>query len=168
MENEIWKDVLDFEGLYQVSNLGRVKSLKFGKEKILNPGNDYRGYVRICLNNHNIKKKIIKVHRLVWESFNTKTDLQIDHINGIKTDNRLFNLQPLTNRENTSKYMTTIKKSSRYTGVSWHKNIKKWVSRIYINGKLKNIGSFINEEDASKAYQKELQELKASAPYIRH
>ena len=96
MQEEIWKDVIDYEGIYQVSNLGNVKSLKFNKEKILKlmPRS---GYLRVELN-----QKSHSVHRLVLHTFVglNETKPQVNHINGIKSDNRLINLEWVTQSEN--------------------------------------------------------------------
>lgn len=101
--NEIWKDILGFEGLYQVSNLGRVKSLKrpYGlKEKILKQ-QLVCGYYQVHLHKNSIEKKCL-VHRLVWIAFNgpIPEGLQVNHINEIKTDNSLSNLNLMTRKEN--------------------------------------------------------------------
>ena len=106
---EIWKDIKGFEGLYQVSNLGRVKSLEridaLGhrlKEKILKLRLDSR-YYQVVLCKQSIKKNY-RVHRLVWEAFNGQIPegLQVNHINEVKTDNRLSNLNLMTAKENTN------------------------------------------------------------------
>lgn len=110
---EIWKDIKGFEGLYQVSNLGRVKSLKrfrkgkdgslvTVKEKILKPLIT-KGYYQVLLCKQAIKKKYL-VHRLVWSAFNGSIPegLQVNHINEIKSDNRLENLNLMTAKENTN------------------------------------------------------------------
>lgn len=94
---EIWKDIVGFEGIYQVSNLGRVKSLgndKNRKEKILKGSKDRVGYLFIRLNKEG-KVKTFKVHRLVAQAFipNTDNSLQVNHINEIKDDNRVENLE---------------------------------------------------------------------------
>lgn len=67
-DKEIWKDVEGYEGLYQVSNLGNIKSIYYSKNKILKPQKDSSGYmqVRLCKNR---ETKLIFVHRLVRESF---------------------------------------------------------------------------------------------------
>jgi hypothetical protein len=98
---EIWKDIKDYEGLYQVSNLGKVKSLKFGKEKILKPGKSKKGYLAVVLCDNTIRKTF-KVHRLIALTFidNLHNKPQINHINGIKLDNRVDNLEWCTNGEN--------------------------------------------------------------------
>ena len=157
---EIFKDVIGFKGHYQVSNLGRVKSVKFNKEKILKPGFDSNGYyiVNLCKNN---KRYVKKIHQLVAMYFLDHNPngmvIVVDHKNNIKTDNRLENLQIITNRQNTSKDKIG---SSKYTGVCWSKDRNKWLSQIYINGKGKYLGLFENELDASIAYQNELKNIK--------
>lgn len=105
---EIWKDIRGYEGLYQVSNLGRVKSLAWPchhkKSKILKPFNNGRGYSVVCLYTVDAKKKVKKflVHRLVADAFipnpNKKTD--VNHKSGIKTDNSVSNLEWATKSEN--------------------------------------------------------------------
>ena len=107
LEKEIWKDIPNYEG-YQVSNLGRVKSLEridaLGrrvKEKILKPLITRNGYYLIGLYKNSIQK-FYYVHRFVWEAFNGQipAGLQVNHINEVKTDNRLENLNLMTPKEN--------------------------------------------------------------------
>ena len=160
MQEEIRKDIPSYEGKYQVSNLGRVKSFCKSKETIKTNYLDNTGYyvVSICQKNKCIPKKI---HQLVAICFHNHTPcnfkLVVDHINGDKLDNRAKNLQIVTNRHNTSKDKKN--KTSNYTGVSWHKIHKKWVSSIKINGKSIYLGNFINEYEAHLAYQNKLKEL---------
>ena len=103
-QEEIWKDVVGYEGLYQVSNLGRVKSLPkyhFNRTIILKKWIDKKGYEHISLSkNNNIKHK--SVHRLIAETFipNPENKLEVDHINGIPSDNRVVNLRWCTRKEN--------------------------------------------------------------------
>jgi len=88
MNDEIWKVIENFLD-YEVSNMGRVKSLKFGKEKILTPGKNKFGYLYVILSK-NKKPYNKKVHRLVLENFDPREnsdDLQCNHINGIKDKN---------------------------------------------------------------------------------
>ena len=112
MMNEIWKDINGYEGLYQISNFGNVKSLSNNfsrKEKILKP-KQRKGYlyVSLCKNG---KRKYYLVHRLVAEHFIPNPDNKpyIDHINGYKSDNRVCNLRWCTQKENMNNPLTIDK-----------------------------------------------------------
>lgn len=110
---EIWKPVLDYIGLYEVSNLGRVRSLKFGKVRILKPVKTKDGYLRVGLWKDGNQKWFL-VHRLVWEAFNGEIPegMEVNHINEIKTDNRYpENLNLLTHTANNN-YGTRNKRVS--------------------------------------------------------
>ena len=97
---EIWKDIESYEGLYQISNLGRVKSLGKGKsnnskERIMKAGKDKKnGYLSVILYKDG-KKKYCKVHRLVAFVFLPNPDNlpQVNHIDEDKTNNRVENLE---------------------------------------------------------------------------
>lgn len=106
MENEIWKNIEGYEELYEVSNFGRVKSLKggrwgTGKERILKPQTDGCGYLKVHLCNEG-KVKTFKVHRLVAQAFipNPQNLPEINHINEDKTNNRVENLEWCTREYN--------------------------------------------------------------------
>ena len=105
---EIWKDIVGYEDLYQISNMGRVKSLERIarnnhkiKEKILTPNLNKGGYLRVHLRKDNYSYTPL-IHRLVAQAFlpNPNNKPQIDHINTNKTDNRVCNLRWTTASEN--------------------------------------------------------------------
>jgi hypothetical protein len=152
MEEEIWKDVIGYEGLYQVSSLGRVKSLSRGKEKILKP-EKRNEYYSVVLSKNSIKKHKTN-HQLVAESFIDKDyrskNLVVNHKNFNKLDNRLENLEVVSIRENSNR--KHIKSSSKYTGVTKSK-YKGWISTIVLNGKNMYLGSFDSEKEASEYYE---------------
>ena len=101
MSEEVWRDIEGFEGLYQVSDQGRVKSFKWNKERFLKPSMDKDGYllVTLCAGG---KPKTLKVHRLVCEAFHENPDNkpQVNHINEDKVDNRACNLEWCTCKQN--------------------------------------------------------------------
>lgn len=136
METEIWKPVVGYEGLYEVSNLGRVKSLgrkwwlwhwrwfiwRIRKNKI-----NKNWYVQICLSNKP-KKQYFYVHRLIAFSFIENMDISkidINHINWIKTDNRVDNLEWCTKSENQQHRQYVLMKKSNVSWLITYRNSRK-------------------------------------------
>jgi hypothetical protein len=167
MENENWKDIIGYEGLYQISNIGNVKSLNFRntkKEKILKKsliGPKRKQYFAVCLYK-NPKQKVIKIHSLVANAFlnhsyNKTNKIVVDHINNNTLDNSLENLQLITHRENSSKDRKN--KTSKYVGVCWCKLNKKWKATININKKSKYLGLFKDEFEAHLTYINKVKEI---------
>ena len=155
-ETEIWR-VLPSNENYLISDLGRVQVLpritKTGRKekgKMLKPYLSDKGYYRV-----QIAGKTKKVHQLVAEAFLDHKpcgmNLVVDHINNVRTDNRVSNLQLISHRENISKDRKGG--TSKYVGVCWYKKSNKWRSEITINGKGKVLGYFYSEEEAAKYYQ---------------
>ena len=106
---EVWKDIKDYEGKYQISNLGRVRSLIYknnangkiySRIKILKAFKDNKGYKRIYLKMW--KRKNAQIHRLVAQAFieNPNNKPQINHKDKNKENNNVNNLEWVTNSEN--------------------------------------------------------------------
>lgn len=119
---EIWKDIPGYEGLYQVSNMGRVRSLDrvliysngqrhSYKGVLLKPGRGKTGYLSVCLGNHG---REAGVHRLVAEVFipNPENKSDVNHINGDKSDNRVKNLEWVSRKENMAHCKNVLKKQA--------------------------------------------------------
>jgi hypothetical protein len=163
---EEWRDIPNYEGFYQASDLGRIKSLSryvknawgyyWTKEIILTQCNynSKKMYLGLNLHKEGDCKKFMP-HVLVAMTFlghvpDGKNTIVVDHINNNSLDNRLCNLQVITQRKNASK---DRKGSSQYTGVQIDKRTNKWTSRIRIGKQRIALGTFVNEKDASDAYQ---------------
>ena len=166
MENqiEIWKDIEGYEGDYQVSNFGRIKSFKRNKETILSIANNKAGY---CVINFTFmkKQKLKLVHRLVAECFLGKSDLEVNHKDGDKNNNNILNLEFISARDNCIHRHKSEKTSSEYAGVYWNKAALKWRAKIYLNGVTKHLGYFYDELDAYNAYLKALKDNGIESKY---
>lgn len=156
---EIWKEIKGYKGLYEVSNLGRIKSLKTEKLLSLKP-NKRDGYVNITLVKNGVTKSF-RAHQLVAITFlkhepDNTNKLVVDHKNNIRHDNRLVNLDVITNRENCSK---EVKGKSDLLGATWCNTQRKWKSQIRYKGKRIYVGSFNTDVEAHEAYKNKLNEL---------
>ena len=104
LQQEIWKDIFGYDGMYQVSDLGRVMSNKYGRWKVLKNGTTSSGYLTVCLLKDK-KANCLLVHRLVASAFIPNDNIfnnQINHINEDKTDNRASNLEWCTAQYNST------------------------------------------------------------------
>ncbi len=173
MEKEVWKDIPGYEGLYQASQLGRVKRLArysrtfrkdradvqvaFLKEKMLSKVINDKGYYCISLHKDG-KSTYFETHRAIAATFHNYTTepyiLNCDHIDNDKLNNRADNLQIVTVRKNSTK-----DKPSDFLGASFAKNVQKWKSSIALNNKDIYLGLFDTEREAHERYLEALVEL---------
>ena len=146
---EIYKDIPGYEGLYQVSNLGNVKSFKWNKQRVLKPIKDKRGYCGFGLCKESVLKKH-NAHRLVAIEFipNPNNLEVVNHIDSDKSNNRESNLEWTSSLENNVHSFKNKKTYSKYCGVTFDKNTKKWKSSIRINKKAIHLGTYSSEIEA--------------------
>ena len=167
---EEFKDIKGYEEMYQVSNLGRVKSLARKnsaghnlKERMRKTPVNSHGYIEITLSKEG-EMKSRTVHQLVAIAFLGHEpcgfNLVVNHIDFDKTNNNVNNLEIISTRENSNR--KHLKSSSKYTGVCWSKQMNKWVAHIVINGNKKYLGIFKCETAASMAYEIALNRLNKS------
>lgn len=162
MSKEVWKDVPNYEGHYQVSNMGNVRSIdryvnqlnyrRLIKGKLLSQCLSM-GYPRVGLTK-NGKHDKIRVHALVAMAFlghkQEGYKLVVNHIDNNKQNNNVENLEVVTQRYNASCHKKGY--SSKYVGVAWINGNQKWRASIRVDGVLKHIGLYEVEEDARDAY----------------
>ena len=127
LKNEQWRDIDGYDGAYQVSDLGRVRSHKSGEWKVMSGCKDRFGYLKVCLRKDG-KQKTVLVHRLVAQAFIPNDDESktvINHINEIKSDNRFWNLEYCTQQYNVT-----------YSNLNWRRK----------NGKRRKIAKLYNPD----------------------
>lgn len=155
-----WKPTYVFQDYYMVSNCGDVKSLRTGR--ILKSAQDKNGYLYyvLCVNGN---RKTVKAHRLVALAFidNSECKPTVDHINGIKTDNRVCNLRWATNKEQTNnpitkKRLDAVHRMTDYKAMSALGNFgRKPVLIVWKNGKRETYKSLKDASEATgKSYAK--------------
>lgn len=174
LENEVWKPIKEWEGIYEISNYGRIKSLprlvikKNGwdsvlKEKIIAGVKIPKDNVYIsCTLRFNNKLKEIRMHTLVASHFLEKDSTKkfVNHIDGNKRNNHVSNLEWVNSHENNAHMVLLKKKTSMYVGVNKVNAIKrKWQSRIMLNGVRTVLGYFETEIEAHNAYISKMKEL---------
>lgn len=165
---EIWKDIPNYNGFYQVSNHGRVKSIsrkinthggsRCNKCKILRLSINAGGYYSVMFSKYNVKKRMV-VHQLVAICFLNHIlngfNLVINHVDGNKINNNPNNLEIVTQRYNTSDGFLRYYKESKYTGVTRAR--KRWRCTLTINKK----SDYLSEYDAHLIYQLTIKNLDA-------
>lgn len=164
---EVWKSVPGYEGFYEVSTLGTVRSKdrvacngQFYPGRTLKQTRGKNGYLHVSFSVKGVRK-LCYVHQLVAMAFLGHTPCGyrkvVDHLNNIRSDNRVGNLQITDVRTNSSKDA----KGTLPTGVNFNKRSKKkpYRARIQINGVRVHLGSFPTVEEAHQAYLNKLQEI---------
>ncbi len=169
-KTEQWKDVPNYEGLYQVSDLGRVKSLNYKQSlipKIMTLVQEKNGYYKINMSKNGIVTNK-KPHKLVAEVFLNHTpcryELVVNHKNFNKLDNRKTNLEIVTARENSNK--KHLQSSSIYTGVFVNDKTKQITSRVVIGRKTIHLGTFKTEKEASMYYENAVKSINNNTEII--
>lgn len=159
---EIWKDIPDFEGIYQASNLGNIRSLdrtykdKIGKQYnrkgvLLKPNTDKGGYLYVGLCPPNKEKiKTVKIHRLVALTFCSgyEQGLEVNHINGNRSDNRAENLEWVTRA-----YNNRDRYNRGYKNPTGEKSISAKLKEEYIDIIFSLYNSGVNQTIIAKAFK---------------
>ena len=147
-DEEIWKDIKGYDGLYQASNLGRIRSLNFkrtGKEKLLKPSLNRNGYqqVKLCKNG---KAKRYFVHRLVYEAFNGEIHegMQVNHKDENPQNNILSNIDTLMTPKENMNWGTRNKRIA--------KALSKHVIQKSLDGKVVKVWSSVMEIQRKLGY----------------
>lgn len=157
INKEVWKDIKEYEGLYQVSSLGRVKSLNYNKtkkEKILKP-HESRGYYNVTLYKNGFHK-YYGIHRLVAKEFivNPKNKTQVNHKDGNKKNNNIENLEWVTSSEN-MKHAFENNLHKKYYGKE-HNNARKIKQYTLNNIFIKEWGSIV---EAANYYKTSIENI---------
>lgn len=147
MENEIWRDVVGYEGKYKISNLGNIYS--YYSKRNMNPSYD-KGYKKVVLRGGDIPKKNTMIHILVALTFldkdYIKKGLVCNHIDMVRDNNNISNLEIVTKRYNTS----FAKGTGKNTGVTFFRG--RYVAAITYLKKSYHLGAYGNNEDAHNKY----------------
>lgn len=158
--DEIWSDVVGYEGMYEVSIYGRVRSLRFNKIRIMKPVINPQGYAMLILMKDKSTNPHV-VHRLVAKAFvpNPLMKKNVDHIDNNRSNNIVTNLRWATNSENSAN-------TSRWSpiGIKGVKAVEskkglRYVATVSWEGKHHHLGTFDSAEEAQEAYKLKAKEL---------
>lgn len=179
---EKWEDIKGYETWYQISNMGKVRSLpreesinnRWGdttvrkiKGKILIQSKKDGKYKVVNLSKEG-KTKSHYVHRLVASHFISliQKGLAVNHIDSNIDNNDLSNLEIITRRDNTYHGLVNKKYSSKFIGVHWNVARKKWIATIKIKGNKSYLGGFEKEIDAYNTVLMKLKESNIESIYV--
>jgi HNH endonuclease/NUMOD4 motif/AP2 domain len=160
-EVEVWRAVIGWHGLYEVSHHGRVRRVAPGKStragRLLTPTPNTGGYLHVKLCKPE-RQHTRTVHTLVAEAFlGVRDGLEPDHINNDRTDNHIRNLRLVTHQKN-GWNRTTQPHSSRFKGVCWDRRSCRWHVQIKSNQQARSLGYFADEITAAHAYDRAARE----------
>ena len=173
---EIWKPINGYEGIYEVSNTGRIKSLEREysnsgsysgkikrKESIIKQNINRLGYHVVTLSKNGVRKFHI-VHRLVAFAFleNPNSFKEVNHKDLNKSNNNVDNLEWCDRTYNINHFYHYSNKSSKYKGVSFSSERNKWVAYIDLNKKRFSLGRFDTEEEANNYRLNFIKQLKTT------
>lgn len=176
MSYDDWVTVSGFGGRYLLNNLGVLRVIDREiitpsggkgviKGKVLGYQISNKGYYLYTV----VGNKTLSMHRLIAAYFipNPENKLCVNHINGIRTDNRIENLEWVDYRENISHSLLKRKKASKYIGVVWDNPRKKWKAVLKHNKKLLLSKRFNTEYEAHLAYVNKLKEINLTNKYAK-
>lgn len=169
-----WKDILGYEGIYQINEYGFVKSLSrvinnngsySGKikknERILKHSINRYGYCVITLQKNGVRA-FKSIHRLVAETFidNPNNYKEVNHKDLNKTNNHISNLEWCNRSQNINHYYNNSYKTSKYKGISYSLERNKWCAYVDFNKKRISLGRFNSEDEAYDYRNKFVTQLK--------
>lgn len=170
MTVEQWRPVRGYQGFYEVSDLGRVRSVdrvvgqrpngpRLVRGRVLSPATDSGGYQGVALCKYGTQRTE-RVHRLVIEAFaGAAPGMVTDHINGDRTDNRLANLRAATSSQNGMNKGLLAHSTTGFKGVTFYHRDRNWRAYIKVDRRQRHLGYYADAESAARAYDDAAREL---------